>query len=84
MLDTSGSLGFADDPVGGGNFGLPGLLAAAICAVGLLIGVFALATGVMWLAVVGLGVALMGPWLGMALLSYAQRGAYNVALPPQD
>ena len=94
MLDTSGSLGVANDPFDQGHlatgdglgedFGFPGLMAGAICVIGLVIGVCALLAGYTWVAVAALGVAVTGPWVGLAWVSHAQRGAYNIALPSHD
>ncbi len=96
MLETSGSLGVANEPGDPGfaasdglgdlgeDFSFPGLVAWAVCALGLAIAMFGLVTGQMWLAMAGLGVAVMGPSLGLAWVFHAQRGAYNVALPSRD
>jgi hypothetical protein len=94
MLHISGPLGLADAPVDRGlsgagtgpdqDFSFPGLLAGAIWAVGLLIGVVAFATGHTWIALVALGAAVLAPWFGLAWVSHTQRGAYNVALPSHD
>lgn len=88
MLDASGSWGSADALAGSvlphEDFSAPGLAAAAVWAAGLAIGVLALLTGHAAAAIVGLIVAVTGPWLGLAWVTRAQRGAFNVALPPQD
>jgi Flp pilus assembly protein TadB len=94
MFDTSGPVGLAADPfehapagaaVGlDHSFHLPGLVAAAIWAVGLLIGVVAFATGHTWIALVALCAAVLAPWFGLAWVSHAQREAYNIALPSHD
>ncbi|MGO9184096.1 hypothetical protein [Mycobacterium sp.] len=66
------------------NLSVPGLMAAAICAVGFAIGVFSLLNGLGALAVAALGVAVMGTWFGLAWVARAQRGPYNAALPSRD
>lgn len=91
---TSGPLYVVDDAADQGTsaagdaleeqFSFPGLVAWAICAVGLTVAMFSLVTGRMWLAMAGLGFAVTGPSLGLAWLSHLQRGAYNVAFPSRD
>jgi hypothetical protein len=58
----------------------PGLVAAAGWAVGIVVGVWALATGHAGVAVVALVVAVVAPWFGVAWVSHGRRRAYNVAL----
>ncbi|WP_156686415.1 hypothetical protein [Mycobacterium sp. Marseille-P9652] len=94
MLDTTGALGLADDPVDArrlmaaagpeADFRLPGLVAAVMWAVGLVIGVVSFLTGHAWVAAVALGAAVLAPWFGLAWVSHTQRGAYNIALPAHD
>jgi len=59
---------------------IPGLMAAAIWAVGLAVGVVALVTGHAGTAVVALLLAVAAPWFGLASVSRGQRRAFNVAL----
>jgi Flp pilus assembly protein TadB len=59
---------------------IPGLVAASIWAVGLAVGVVALATGHAGAAVVALLLAVVAPWFGLAWVSRGQRRAFNVAL----
>jgi hypothetical protein len=70
MLDTSGPL----RPT------VAGRVAAAVWAVGLVVGVLALATGHAGAAVVALLPAVAAPWGGLAWISRSQRRAFNVAL----
>ena len=83
MLDTSAPLGVTDQPAEP-DFSVPGLMAALICVVGSAIGVLSLLTGHSAVALAALGVAVMGPWFGLAWMARAQRGAFNVALPSRD
>ncbi len=59
---------------------IPGLVAAAVWAVGLAVGVLALVTGHVGAAVVALLLAVVAPWFGLACVSRSQRRAFNVAL----
>lgn len=59
---------------------LPGLVAAAIWAVGLMAGLVALATGHAAVAAVCLVLAAMSPWLGLAWVSHSQRRVAEPAL----
>ena len=59
---------------------IPGLVAAGTWAVGLAVGVLALATGHAGAAVVALLLAVAAPWFGLAWVSRSQRRAFNVAL----
>lgn len=52
---------------------LPGLLAAATWAIGLVIGLVALTVGHELLAGVSLLLALMSPWFGLAWVAHGQR-----------
>jgi hypothetical protein len=70
MFDTPGSL----------RPGIPGVVAAAVWAVGLVVGVLALVTGHAGAAVVALLLAVVAPWFGLAWVSRSQRRAFNVAL----
>jgi hypothetical protein len=58
----------------------PGLVAAAIWAVGLVVGVLAIATGHAGVAIVMLALAVAAPWVGLAWVSHSRRRAYQVAL----
>jgi hypothetical protein len=93
MFDTSGPVGLADPfdcaPAGAAagldrDLHFPGLVAAAIWVVGLVIGVAAFATGHTWIALVALVAAVLAPWFGLAWVSHTQREAYNIALPSID
>jgi hypothetical protein len=57
-----------------------GVVAAAIWAVGLVVGVLAMVTGHAGLAIVALVLAVAAPWLGLAWVSHHRRRAYRVAL----
>jgi hypothetical protein len=70
MFDTSGPL----------RPSIPGLVAAAIWAVGLAVGVLALVAGHAGVAVVALLLAVAAPWFGLAWVSRGKRRAFNVAL----
>jgi hypothetical protein len=70
MLDTSGTM----------RPSISGLVAAAVWAVGLAVGVLALVTGHVGAAVVALLVAVVAPWFGLAWVSRSQRRVFNVAL----
>lgn len=52
---------------------IPGLVAAAAWAVGLIVGLVALAIGHVALAGVSLVLAIMAPWIGLAWVSHNQR-----------
>ncbi len=67
MLDASDRLHAGID------FGLPGRVAAAVWALGVLAGVLALLTGHAGLAIAGLVVAVAAPWLGLAWVSHSRR-----------
>jgi hypothetical protein len=58
----------------------PGMMAAAIWVVGLVVGVVAIATGHAGLAIVALGLAVTAPWVGLAWVSHSRRRTYRVAL----
>jgi hypothetical protein len=60
------------DP-GDGDISLPGLLAAATWAVGLVLGLLALTSGHELLAGLSLVLAIMSPWFGLAFLAHGQR-----------
>ena len=62
------------------DFSVPGIVAAAIWAVGLVVGVFAMATGHAVVAVVALVVAVAAPWFGLVCVAHGRRRVYNVAL----
>ncbi|OBI84069.1 hypothetical protein [Mycobacterium sp. 1245805.9] len=70
MFDTSGPL----RPT------VAGLVAAAVWAVGLAVGVLALVAGHPGVAVLALFLAVVAPWFGLAFVSRSQRRAFNVAL----
>jgi hypothetical protein len=70
MLDTSAPL----------RPRTPGLVAAAVWALGLAVGMVALVTGHVGAAIVALLLAVAAPWFGRAWVSRSQRRAYNVAL----
>jgi hypothetical protein len=70
MLNTSGPL----------RPGTPWLVAAAVWAVGLVVGVLALLAGHAGAAVVALILAVGAPWFGLAWVSHGQRRALHVAL----
>lgn len=70
MLDTS-------DPL---RPSVAGRVAAAVWAVGLAVGVAALATGHAGAAVVALLPAVAAPWGGLAWISRSQRRAFDVAM----
>jgi hypothetical protein len=59
---------------------LPGAVAAATWAVGLVVGVLAIATGHAVLAIATLVLAVAAPWVGLAWVSRSRRRAYQVAL----
>jgi hypothetical protein len=59
---------------------IPGLVAAAIWAVGLAVGVLALVIGHPGAAIVALLAAVAAPWFGLASVSRSQRRAFNVAV----
>ncbi len=67
MLDTSNRLRAGID------FGVPGKVAAALWALGVLTGVLALITGHAALAIIALVLAVASPWLGLAWASHSQR-----------
>ena len=77
MSDTSGPVRADHVNVA---FNVAGLVAAAIWAVGLLVGVFAVVTGHTGVAVIPLVLAVMAPWFGLTWVSHSQRRAYHVAL----
>lgn len=52
---------------------VPGAVSAAIWAIGLAVGLVALAAGHELLAGVSLVLAIMSPWFGLAWVSHAQR-----------
>jgi hypothetical protein len=70
MVNTSGRL----------RPSIPGLVAAAIWAAGLAVGVVALVTGHTGAALAALLLAVAAPWFGLAWVSRSQRRAFNVAL----
>ncbi|ORV90754.1 hypothetical protein AWC11_12555 [Mycobacterium interjectum] len=67
MLDTSDRLHAGID------FGVPGRVAAALWALGVLAGVLALLTGHAGLAIAGLVLAVASPWFGLAYVSHNHR-----------
>ncbi len=69
MLDTSTRL------PAGIDFGVPGRVAAAVWALGVLAGVLALLTGHAGLAIAGLVLAVAAPWVGLAWVSHSHRRA---------
>jgi hypothetical protein len=69
MLDTSNRLHAGID------FGIPGRVAAALWALGVLVGVLALLTGHAGLAIMGLVLAVAAPWFGLAWVSHSHRRA---------
>jgi hypothetical protein len=82
MFDTSGAASGTVEygRIPRAEFSVPGLVAAAIWALGLVIGVLALVNGHAGAAVVALVMAVAAPWFGLAWISHSQRRAYNVAL----
>ncbi|BDB45449.1 MULTISPECIES: hypothetical protein [Mycobacterium] len=56
---------------------LPGLAAAGVWAVGLIVGVVALLTGHLLVAGVALVLAIMAPWFGMAWVSRGRSRESN-------
>jgi hypothetical protein len=58
----------------------PGMMAAAIWVVGLVVGVVAIATGHAGLAILALALAVTAPWVGLAWVSHSRRRTYQVAL----
>ncbi len=75
MLDTSDRLHAGID------FGVPGRVAAALWALGVLAGVLALLTGHAGLAIAGLLLAVAAPWFGLAWVSHSRRRADGSAWP---
>ncbi len=69
MLDTSNRMHTGID------FGVPGRVAAALWAVGVVAGVVALLSGHAGWAILGLVVAVASPWCGLAWVSHSQRRA---------
>lgn len=67
MLDTSDRLHTRID------FGVPGRVASALWALGVLAGVLALLTGHPGLAIAGLVLAVAAPWFGLAWVSHSHR-----------
>ncbi|HTY34336.1 hypothetical protein [Mycobacterium sp.] len=67
MLDTSNRVHAGID------FGVPGRVAAALWAFGVVAGVLALLTGHAALAIMGLALAVAAPWCGLAWVSHSQR-----------
>lgn len=61
---------------------IPGLVAAAGWAVGLIVGLVALAIGHVALAGVSLVLAIMAPWFGLAWVSHNQRRVAHAAPIP--
>ena len=59
---------------------LPGKVATAIWAVGLVVGVVGIVTGHTGLAIVVLALAVAAPWVGLVWVSHSRRRAYQVAL----
>jgi hypothetical protein len=81
MFDTSGAARAVEyGRIPRAEFSVPGLVAAAIWALGLVIGVLALVNGNAGVAIVALVIAVAAPWFGLAWISHCQRRAYNVAL----
>lgn len=75
MLDTSDRLRAGID------FGVPGRVAAALWALGVLAGVLALLTGHAGLAIAGLVLAVAAPWFGLAWVSHSRRRTNGSAWP---
>lgn len=65
-LDRSAAAGSTQ-----GDFSMPGLAAAAIWAIGLIVGMSSLATGHLAVALLALVVAVITPWIGLA---WVRRG----------
>jgi hypothetical protein len=82
MFDTSSAANGAVEygRIPRAEFSIPGPVAAAIWALGLVIGVLPLVNGNAGVAVVALVMAVAAPWFGLAWISQCQRRAYNVAL----
>jgi hypothetical protein len=82
MFDTSSAANGAVEygRIPRAEFSVPGLVAAAIWALGLVIGVLALVNGNAGVAVAALVMAVAAPWFGLAWISHSQRRAYDVAL----
>lgn len=57
----------------GQGVSVPGVIAASVWAIGLLIGLIALGTGHDLVAVPALSLAIMSPWFGLAWVARAQR-----------
>jgi hypothetical protein len=55
------------------------LVAAAIWAAGAVVGVVALVTGHIGLAIAALIVAVVAPWAGLACVSHGHRRTYHIA-----
>ncbi|WP_438941682.1 hypothetical protein [Mycobacterium haemophilum] len=60
---------------------VPGVIAAASWAAGLLVGLFALATGHAVVATVALVLAIVAPWVGLARVQHARRRDNHAKLP---
>lgn len=73
MLETSSALHGATGPRA--QFSGPGLVAASLWALGLLVGLCALATGHALVAIVALILAVAAPWFGLAWVSRSQPRA---------
>ncbi|OSC40191.1 hypothetical protein [Mycobacterium decipiens] len=65
-------------PIAGGavreRVRVPGLVAAGVWAVALVVGLVALVLGHLPVAAVALVVAVMAPWFGVAYIAHSQRG----------
>ncbi|MCV7079629.1 hypothetical protein H7I94_31530 [Mycobacterium szulgai] len=59
---------------------IPGLIAAGVWAIGLVVGLIALATGHAAVAGVSLVLAVMSPWFGLAWVSHSQRRVAHEAV----
>ena len=81
MLDTPSALRAATGTGRGPQaaFRVPGLVAAALWAVGLMAGVVALVSGHAAVAVAALIVAVAAPWFGLAWVTRSRRRADGCA-----
>jgi len=60
---------------------IPGLIAAGVWAIGLVVGLIALGTGHAAVAGVSLVLAIMSPWFGLAWVSHSQRRVAHETVP---
>ena len=71
--DTFGHGAAVSSDSGDDTVSVPGLVAAGAWALGLMVGLVALATGHQLIAGVALILAIMSPWFGLAWVSRGQR-----------